>query len=72
MMNLLMRSYSEVCLGLIFWLLGFDGLIYCDFDANFYFYNFVKVGVFPHLYQMENGAFCHSNVCFDDCVYAYG
>ncbi|KAK2382157.1 Transducin/WD40 repeat superfamily protein [Trifolium repens] len=31
MMNLLMRSYSEV-------------------------------GVFPHLYQMENGAFCHSNI----------
>jgi hypothetical protein len=66
MMNLLMRSYSEVC----FWLLGFAGLIYCDFDTNFCY--FVKVGVFPHLYQTENGAFCHSNVCFDDCVYAYG
>jgi hypothetical protein len=42
MMNLLMRSYSEVCLGLIFWLLGFDGLIYCDFDANFCFFEFCK------------------------------
>lgn len=63
MMNLLMRSYSDVRFCLVFffffWFLGFDGFSLILMR----FLNFVKVGVFPHLYQTDSGEPCCSNVC---------